>query len=476
MRRIIFPIVTVLSLITPQPITPAARAWTPPAVSLAGWLTVMWGDGLPGSNIMLDPVYILADDTGGSTRLWSTQALTQSPGEIVALNGRRVIVTGERAGAAALRVQSIRLDPQADAPGAAAASAVSGSQPWISIMCKFSDVAAEPKDLAYFQGMYSNAYPGMDHYWREQSFDMIDVVGSDAVGWYTLPKPKSYYVYGSPLQLDFGRAATDCTGVADAAVYFPNYVGINLMFNSNLDGYAWGGSWYLNRDGVGKFYSMTWEPPWGYASVTVIAHEMGHGFGLPHSSGNYGLTYDNRWDVMSDPWTDCAASSHPTYGCLGQHTISYHKDSLGWIPAGQRYVATPGSQATITLEQLAQPQTSNYKIARIPIGGSATHFYTVEARRKVGYDVKLPGQGVIIHEVNTVWLNPAHVVDADNNGNTGDAGAMWTVGETFADTPNGVKVCVISTTSTGFVVTVGLGVAAACTASPNAVYVPLVVN
>ena len=41
--------------------------------------------------------------------------------------------------------------------------------------------------------------------------------------------------------LDFGRAAHDCAAVADSAVYFPNFVGINFMFNGDLDGPAWGG-------------------------------------------------------------------------------------------------------------------------------------------------------------------------------------------------------------------------------------------
>jgi M6 family metalloprotease-like protein len=312
--------------------------------------------------------------------------------------------------------------------------------------------------------MYSDAYPGLDHYWRELSYNTINVVGSGAVGWYTLPQPRSYYVYDmnedGEVELDRGRAANDCTAVADGNVYFPNYVGINLMFNYDLDLYAWGGSRYMILDGVSKVWYMTWEPPWGYQNIGVIDHETGHGFGLPHSSGAYGKTYDNQWDVMSDHWSGCYRDgqdhSDPVYGCLGQHTISYHKDILGWITAGRKYIATPGSQATITLEQLTLPQTSNYLMAQIPIRGSATHFYTIEARRLVGYDSHnpLPGQAVIIHEVDTARMRPAYVVDVDNNGNTGDAGAMWTPGEAFIDETNGITVSVDLTTTTGFIVAI----------------------
>ena len=102
---------------------------------------------------------------------------------------------------------------------------------------------------------------------------------------------------------------------------FPSFVGINLMFNDNLDGFAYGGSFTLMRDGVTRTYRMTWVPPWGYENQGPIAHEMGHGFGLPHASGPYSATYDSRWDVMSDIWDNCP-SYDSTYGCVGTHTIA----------------------------------------------------------------------------------------------------------------------------------------------------------
>ena len=167
-------------------------------------------------------------------------------------------------------------------------------------MCKFSDYAVEPKDLSYFQGMYANVKPGLDHYWRELSYDAINTAGSNASGWYVLPQPEAYYnptdtTGGTNLDL----LATDCVAAADASVNFALYSGINMMFNTDFNnGIGSGGNKYMTLDGVSQFWSVTWEPPWAYASVSVIAHEMGHGFGLPHSSGAYGATYDNAWDVM----------------------------------------------------------------------------------------------------------------------------------------------------------------------------------
>jgi hypothetical protein len=43
---------------------------------------------------------------------------------------------------------------------------------------------------------------------------------------------------------------------------------------------------------------VTWLPPFAFGHDWVT-HEMGHGFGMPHSSGPYSATYDSEWDVMS---------------------------------------------------------------------------------------------------------------------------------------------------------------------------------
>jgi M6 family metalloprotease-like protein len=416
---------------------------------IEGNFLIVWGDATQSND---DPrvSYILSMEQSDPIQLIISDDIFAQVGGPIGFDRKPVTVEGmwQVAGRSVLvKTISLAEGEQAGIEG------VYGSQPWVSILCKFKDYPNEPNNLQFFKNMYSNVYPGLDHFWRQNSYDLANLEGSDAFGWYVLPQNRDYYVSNN--QLNLQRAAEDCTRVADAYVYFPDYVGINLMFNYTLDCCAWGGGWRLNLDGHNQVWRMTWEPPWGYQNIGVIAHETGHGFGLPHSLGNCRKGYDNRWDVLSDVWSN---GSDPYWGTMGQHTISYHKELVEWIKPNQVFNATTGTINTITLEQLALPQTSNYLGARIPINGSSNHFYTLEVRQPAGnpinYDKWLPGFAVIIHDIDVSRQEPAIVIDQDGDCNTGDAGAMYTAGEVFTDAVNGITVTIDSVTETGYIVTI----------------------
>ncbi|MDW8110787.1 MAG: hypothetical protein RMJ96_04200 [Candidatus Bipolaricaulota bacterium] len=438
---------------------------------VVGWFHILWYDGPPGSGLQGEQ-YWLDTDQGDSYRLLIDPKLFVPFGGVLALNRQRVKITTDALPAAApgpLRVQSIALE-QIGQPE----PQLTGAQPWVNLLCKFSDIPAEPQPLSYFEGLMGNAYPQLDHYWRQVSYNTINLTGSASRNWKTLPHPRSHYMTGTSINLT--ALFNDCTAIHDADVYFPNFVGINLMFNETLEGpcnCAWGGSRTATLDGVTKNYRVTWEPPWGYNNQGVLAHEMGHGWGWPHSSGPYGATYDSRWDVMSDLWGNCPPY-HPTYGCVGQGTISYHLGVLApWIPSSRIFVPALNTVTTIEIERLHQPLSgTSYLMARIPIPNSS-QFYTVEARRLTGYDGNLPGEAIIIHHVDAARSSDAWVVDADgdldgdcdgadSNCDPDDAGARWLPGETFLDAANNIRVQVNALTATGFSVTITYGNPLSC--------------
>jgi len=448
------------------------------AATMTGWLSVVWGDPVPGSNEASHLEFFLTDPRGTTTELVIGQTALAAAGGLVAVNQHfvEVVIEGDIPGIGRRRAASLRVLSPPDEPESGATEAVLGSKPWVTLACKFSDKSAEPENLSYFQGMYANAPGRLDHYWREVSYDAIDIVGSTAVDWKNLPNSHTYYVPtpGSGTSAKLSQLFEDCTAAADPFIDFSlgasgGFEGINLMFNEQLDCCAWGGSRWATLDGVSKSWRTTWrttwDPPWAFAQEGVIAHEMGHGFGLPHANNSDGDSnpYDSPWDVMSS--ATGYAVSDPVYGKLGKHVNSYHKDRLGWLDGAEMFAVPGEGFFRVTIDPLGSATTSTYRMARIPISGSTSHYYTVEVREAVGnYEAEIPGTGpgdrmVIIHEVQTGRSEPAWVVDEDAPpADYADTeGVMWRVGEIFVDPAAEIVVEVESQTATGFQIGILVG-------------------
>ena len=201
-------------------------------IFLEGKFSTLWGDSIPSLGKKTTS-FLLFDNQGNTIELLLEEDILKRSGGPLDLNEKQVAIVGETAGKK-VKVKEIKLKNKKtkeengavtplDNTGAVnsvvEATPVIGSRPWISILCKFADVVYEPKPLSYFEDLFSNTYPGLDHYWREVSYNAVNLEGSNAVGWYTLPNPRSYYVYdtdGDGIDdLDWGRAADDCTAVAD---------------------------------------------------------------------------------------------------------------------------------------------------------------------------------------------------------------------------------------------------------------------
>ncbi|TDK22744.1 hypothetical protein E2F46_13385 [Luteimonas aestuarii] len=451
------------------------------AQTLLGHLELQWGDPSPE----LHARYKAGHDANGAPR-FNVSLLTdrgvrvaldpaqarRAAGDLHALSGRRVAIALSQAksqsGLQGVEVivpaDDIGQQPEHLVAGKADAvhKSVTGSRRWMTVACKFSDVQTEQKTIAFFQGQYGEAPGQLGHYWREVSHQKTNLQGSDAVGWFTLPHPRSHYVdeSGDKPKADLTKLFNDCTGAANPTVDFSTVLGINLMFNGDLDGFAWGGSRSAMLDGPRRNFPTTWNPPWSFNNLAVLAHEMGHGYGLPHSDNSDGDDdpYDNPWDVMSDSWRN--AVSDPTYGTRPKHINIVQRDRLGWVDAPRKRTVMPTDEAvTVALDFAHLPASGNTQMLVLAMPQAPdpyrTTLYTLEARQRAGtYEGALAGTAVIIHRLRQDYSGLAYSQDADvpPADRSNNEGSMFKPGESWV-TPEGMfLVRVVSQTATGFMV------------------------
>jgi Leucine Rich Repeat len=319
-------------------------------------------------------------------------------------------------------------DVSADGDRRESATEVKGALTVLNILCRFADVSDVPAQRDHVEAMFADSYPGLGHYWRELSYGALTFDRPYTTGWHTLPFSRSHYIQGETA--DLAALHNDCAAAVKDEVDVQDFELLNLFFNDSLGCCAYGGG------------GITWIGGVGQHAVSLVEHEMGHAFGLPHSGGAQGI-YTSGWDIMSEIAPDCRLPSSD-FGCLGQHTIAYHKTLLGWITDDDLAVVPADGRVTVLLAPLARSAAGPGKLAlKVPLSGSGRYFYTVENRAADGYDRALPGSGVIIHEVlegrrrsyqGVSSALPAVVVEAP------DGGSIWRPGQVFEDTVRGVTI------------------------------------
>jgi gametolysin peptidase M11 len=435
-----------------------------------GQLQLQWGDPRGAGQLKRPGKFLatLITDDGGRLVLDPGQAKAAA-GDLHALANRRVAVgfaNVPRSGGQG-RIEAIvpadnlgqRYDAAVPLKAGPVAKAVVGTTRWVTVACKFSDIATEQKTVEFFRGQYG-AVPGqLGHYWPEVSYGKVSLAGSDAYGWFTLPQPRSHYVTGEgDSDADLDKLFEDCAAAADPTVNFTGVQGINMMFNGDLDGYAWGGSACGPLEGVAnRCIRNTWNPPWSFNNLAPLAHEMGHGYGLPHSDNSDGDDdpYDNPWDVMSDSWRNAVGNA--TYGSLPKHINIYQRDRLGWVdPARKLTLAAGGPRVTVNLDAASLSDSVNTQMVVFTVPQEPGVLYTLEARKRGGsYEANLAGNAVIIHRVVNGGM--AYSVDATtppaNVAN--NEGSMFKAGETWVSPYSAYWVKVESESATGFVVSLG---------------------
>jgi immune inhibitor A len=291
----------------------------------------------------------------------------------------------------------------------------------VVILVDFSDNPANQTAYppSHYDGMLFsvNSYPGgsMRDWYLENSYGQFNVTGVTTV-WLRMPQTYAYYVDG---QAGFGtyphnaqKLAEDAVAAADPIVDFSQFDNdgpdgipdsgdddgvVDALFvvhagpgreatgsNDDIHSHAWNMVNPPAVDGViANGYSI--EPEDGKRGV--FGHEFGHVLGLPD-------LYDT--DYSSSGVGDWCMMSYGSWGGGGLtpvHFLSWCKARLGFLdPTTPLVNRTPTSILRVeTNPQAYKLWTGGYPIAQ---------YFMVENRQRVGSDVSLPGDGLIITHID----------------------------------------------------------------------------
>jgi immune inhibitor A len=325
------------------------------------------------------------------------------------------------------------------------------TQPSIVILVDFDDNIAQTPPLHYDSLLFtSNVYPtgSLRDYYQEVSYGQMDIIG-DVTLWLRMPHSYSYYTNG---QYGFGTYPQNAQGlVQDAVIAADPYVDFS-QYDADGDGYVdalfvvhagpgaeetgnpnhiWSHRWVtaypILVDGV-YVYDYSMEPENG--KIGVFCHELGHVFGLPDL---YDYDYDSEglgnWSLM-------AGGSWGGGGNTPVHLDAWSRVFLGFV--------NPELVTSTLYDVEIYPVEENPQIYRLWTNGSIEdQYFLLENRRKIGFDVSIPAEGLLIYHIDdNVWGNnnqwyPGHTSsghyqvaleqadgewDLERNLNSGDGG------------------------------------------------------
>ncbi|MEX2527593.1 MAG: M6 family metalloprotease domain-containing protein [Gemmatimonadota bacterium] len=126
--------------------------------------------------------------------------------------------------------------------------------------------------------------------------------------------------------------------------------------------------------------------------IGVLAHELGHGFGLPDlygtrtSSSHFGA---GNWDLMATGTWGCAGSN-PARPCgMG----AWSRAMLGWVEVEE---LLPGTEP---IELTVGPSLEDSRVYRLQ-GEGSRHHLLLENRQRDGFDTQIFSPGLLVWQVD----------------------------------------------------------------------------
>jgi M6 family metalloprotease-like protein len=281
------------------------------------------------------------------------------------------------------------------------------------LLLRLKDQNAAPFTKQFAERYFTKSGAGTGNlvdYFREISHGNADIGDSEVHGWFDLEHSMTELnQYTMQLQTEFNgwtQAQRDADPsyvnrqrrnkivewgeeiAAAKSIDLSRFVATVMVYSDNVD--------YFGRPGRTVVNFNQADPTLTSLDLTGVAHEMGHGFGFPHSRRD-GVAdeYGDFWDIMSAYTVDSALGSQlpagvdPEYRRVGPGLNAANMDLMGWLDSGRVW---QGAGGVVTLRPLHRIDLPGYVAAKI--GSLYAEFRTQER-----WDNAFNSAAVFIHHI-----------------------------------------------------------------------------
>lgn len=275
-------------------------------------------------------------------------------------------------------------------------------------------------------------FGSMNDYYKELSYGTFKVEGK-FVGWVEASKKRLEYSSGSgtsageksallteTLELFTKKAGKDALKEFDGVFFL--YAGGRVQ--TTRGGLYWPHRANVSFGGRSLPYFIVQEGGTTMNDISVFCHEFGHMLGLPdlyarpELPGSEGV---GQWCAMSNQ----------IGGGRPQHFSAWSKEVLGWV---KPTVIDPAVKQKLILSPIETDPTQCFKIKVRPDG---SEYFLLEVRKKVGWDERLPGEGLLVWRVvnNKPVLEESHGVEGARGPNVHLSSVPYPSGANDSFTP-----------------------------------------